>query len=53
MQILYLEQATPAVVNTLCKIVLHIHRNEPAGDVLVFLAGEEEIFAALMEPRDL
>lgn len=43
MQILYLEQATPAVVNSLCKVVLNVHRNEPAGDVLVFLAGVEEI----------
>ena len=33
------------------KTIMHIHANEPAGDILVFMTGEEEIENACAEIR--
>ena len=33
------------------KAVMHIHANEPEGDILIFMTGEEEIENACAEIR--
>lgn len=45
--ILYLEQPVENYVEKAVAVGLDIHINEPAGDVLVFLSGREEIDTAI------
>jgi len=40
---MYLEEATPDYIDAALKCIFQIHYTCPPGDVLVFLAGQEEI----------
>lgn len=46
-QRMYLKNATDDVVDTCVSAVCHINRSEATGDILVFLAGQEEIDRAV------
>jgi HrpA-like RNA helicase len=41
--IFYLKQPTDNYVHAAIDTVINIHKTEPAGDVLVFLTGSEEV----------
>lgn len=45
--ILYLEEPAEDYVQSTVKTVFEIHRNEPEGDILIFLTGREEIETAV------
>ncbi|XP_002522527.2 probable pre-mRNA-splicing factor ATP-dependent RNA helicase DEAH9 [Ricinus communis] len=46
-QILYVEEAVADYVRATVSTVLSIHDQEPAGDILVFLTGQDDIDAAV------
>ena len=49
---LYLESPAEDYVDRAVKTVFDIHASEPAGDILVFLTGREEIESALQKIAD-
>ena len=42
-QVLYLPEPVDSYLDAVLKAVLQIHAQEPAGDILAFLTGQEEI----------
>ena len=50
---LYLEQPTDDYVSKAVETVFNIHQQEPEGDVLVFLAGREEIETAMQKLTEM
>lgn len=45
--VLYLEEPAEDYVQSAVKTVFEIHRNEPEGDILIFLTGRDEIETAV------
>ena len=45
MELLYLPEPVDSYVDAVLKAVLQIHAHQPAGDILAFLTGQEEIEA--------
>ena len=51
-EVYYTEAPEKDYFDATIKTVMQIHKNEPAGDILVFLTGEDEIENACQEIRD-
>ena len=43
MDVLYLPEPVDSYLDAVLKAVLQIHAQQPAGDILAFLTGQEEI----------
>lgn len=50
--ILYLDEPVSNYVEKMIQTVFDIHTREPAGDILVFLTGREEIDTVVSEIYD-
>ncbi len=48
-EVYYTEKAEPDYVVAAVHTIVQIHANEPEGDILLFLTGEEEIEQACAE----
>ena len=48
-EVYYTEKAEPDYVVAAVQTIVQIHANEPEGDILLFLTGEEEIEQACAE----
>jgi len=46
-EIFYLQSPAPNYVKAAVQAVIEIHKNEPSGDVLVFLTGQDEVETAI------
>ncbi|XP_058457965.1 probable ATP-dependent RNA helicase DHX35 [Malaya genurostris] len=46
-EVFYLQEPCPDYIKATVETVMKIHRNEPSGDVLSFLTGQEEVLKAL------